>query len=52
MTEQVPGCYLIIGNGEDSSALHKPGDEINEEALVYGGSFFARVTERELARVQ
>ena len=52
MTEQVPGCYLIIGNGEDSSALHNPGYDFNDEALVYGGSFFARVTEHELARVQ
>jgi hippurate hydrolase len=52
MTERVPGCYLIIGNGEDSSALHNPGYDFNDEALVYGGSFFARVTERELARVQ
>ena len=52
MTEQVPGCYLIIGNGEDSSALHNPGYDFNDEALVFGGSFFARVTERELARAQ
>ena len=52
MTQQVPGCYLIIGNGEDSSALHNPGYDFNDQALVYGGSFFARVTERELARPQ
>ena len=51
MAEQVPGCYLIIGNGEHSSALHNPGYDFNDDALVYGGSFFARVTERELAGV-
>lgn len=49
MAEQVPGCYLIIGNGEHSSALHNPGYDFNDDALVYGGSFFARVAERELA---
>lgn len=49
MAEQVPGCYLIIGNGEDSGALHNPGYDFNDAALVYGGSFFARVTEGELA---
>jgi|TARA_B100000767_G_scaffold88800_1_gene85305 hippurate hydrolase len=49
MTEQVPGCYLVIGNGEQSNALHNPNYDFNDEALVFGGSFFARVTESELA---
>ncbi len=48
MAEQVPGCYLIIGNGEDSNALHNPNYDFNDDALVFGGSFFARVTEQEL----
>ena len=39
MSEEVPGCYLIIGNGEDSSALHNPSYDFNDDALVYGGSF-------------
>ena len=52
MAEQVPACYLIIGNGEDSSALHNPGYDFNDAALVYGGSFFARVTEQELVAAQ
>ncbi len=49
MSNEVPGCYVIIGNGEDSNALHNPNFDFNDEALVYGGSFFARVTEKELA---
>ena len=49
MSNEVPGCYVIIGNGEDSSALHNPNFDFNDEALVYGGSFFARVIEKELA---
>ncbi len=52
MAEQVPACYLIIGNGEDSGALHNPGYDFNDAALVYGGSFFARVTEQELVAAQ
>ena len=49
MSNEVPGCYVIIGNGEDSNALHNPNFDFNDETLVYGGSFFARVTEKELA---
>ena len=49
MSDEVPGCYVIIGNGEDSNALHNPNFDFNDEALVYGGSFFARVIEKELA---
>ena len=49
MTGKVPGCYVIIGNGEDSGALHNPSYDFNDDALVYGGSFFARVVEQELA---
>jgi amidohydrolase len=49
MTEKVPGCYVIIGNGETSSSLHNPNYDFNDDALAYGGSFFARVVEQELA---
>ena len=49
MTGKVPGCYVIIGNGEKSGALHNPSYDFNDDALVYGGSFFARVVEQELA---
>ena len=49
MSNEIPGCYVIIGNGEDSNALHNPNFDFNDEALVYGGSFFARVIEKELA---
>ena len=52
MSNEVPGCYVIIGNGEDSNALHNPNFDFNDEALVYGGSFFARVIEKALAMDQ
>lgn len=49
MSEQVPSCYVIVGNGDDSSPLHSPGYDFNDQALVYGASFFARIVELELA---
>lgn len=48
MSEQVPSCYVIVGNG-DTNPLHNPGYDFNDQALVYGASFFARVVEHMLA---
>ena len=48
MSEKVPSCYLIVGNGESSGALHNPAYDFNDDAIVYGASFFARVIEKEL----
>lgn len=48
MSEQVPSCYLLLGNGEGSNSLHNPDYDFNDSALVYGASFFARVVERAL----
>jgi amidohydrolase len=48
MSEAVPGCYLILGNGDGSQPLHNPDYDFNDEALVYGASFFARVIESTL----
>ena len=39
MTEKVPGCYVIIGNGESSSSLRNPNYDFNDDALVYGAVF-------------
>ena len=52
MLEQVPGCYLLLGNAdaEHTRPVHNPGYDFNDEAAVYGASFFARVTETALAR--
>ena len=49
MSEQVPSCYLVVGNGADSHPLHNPDYDFNDKALVYGASFFARVVEEVLA---
>ena len=51
MLEEVPGCYLLLGNSDDAhqTALHNPGYDFNDRAAVCGASFFARVTETALA---
>ena len=49
MMEKVPGAYINIGNG-DSSGLHNPAYDFNDEATPYGAALFARLAERKLAR--
>jgi hippurate hydrolase len=51
MLEQVPGCYINIGNGgEDGGCeVHNPGYDFNDESLALGASFFARLVEERLA---
>ena len=51
MLEEVPGCYLLIGNSDDDHQrpVHNPGYDFNDRALSGGASFFAKVVERHLA---
>ena len=51
MLEQVPGCYLLLGNSDEGhqTPLHNPGYDFNDGAAVYGASFFARLVETALA---
>ena len=51
MLEKVPGCYLIIGNGDGAGgcAVHNPGYDFNDGNLVVGAAYWARLTERFLA---
>lgn len=47
MLENRPGCYGWIGNGPDDNAriLHSAWYDFNDDALVYGASFFAGLVE-------
>ena len=51
MLEQVPGCYLNIGNGlaEGGCEVHNPASDFNDRALPLGAAFFARAVEAKLA---
>lgn len=47
MLDQVPGCYVNIGNG-GTPEVHSPSYDFNDAALPYGARFFARLVERRL----
>lgn len=51
MLEQVPGAYLLLGNGDapDSHPVHHPEYDFNDDAIGYGASLFAKLVEHELA---
>ena len=51
MLNEVPGCYINIGNGDGDGAceVHNPAYDFNDSALPYGASFFARAAETRLA---
>ena len=51
MLEQVPGCYLNIGNGvgEGGCEVHNPAYDFNDAALPLGAAFFVRAVEKKLA---
>ena len=51
MLEQVPGCYINIGNGdgEGGCEVHNPGYDFNDESLPLGAAFFVRAVETRLA---
>ncbi|MEN5033213.1 M20 aminoacylase family protein [Pseudomonas sp. TWI929] len=48
--EQVPGCYLLIGNGEGSGSceVHNPCYDFNDLALPLGATFWVRLARRFL----
>ncbi len=48
MLEARPGAFIFVGNG-DSAGLHHPAYNFNDEAIVYGTSFFIKVVESTLA---
>jgi amidohydrolase len=48
MLEQVPGCYVLIGNGENRHPVHHPQYDFNDNASVFGASFFAELVEKRL----
>lgn len=47
--DHVPGCFLLIGNGEDSALLHNPAFDFNDAALMHGAQLHAAIARRRLA---
>jgi hippurate hydrolase len=48
MLEARPGAFIFCGNG-DTAGLHHPAYNFNDEAIVYGTSYFIKVVENTLA---
>jgi hippurate hydrolase len=51
--EQVPGCYINIGNGEGSEGgcmVHNAGYDFNDRVLSTGATYWVKLVERYLAR--
>ena len=48
MLEEKPGAFIFIGNG-DSAGLHHPAYNFNDEAIVYGTSYWIKLVENTLA---
>jgi hippurate hydrolase len=48
MLEARPGAFIFCGNG-DSAGLHHPAYNFNDEAIVYGTSYFIKLVENTLA---
>lgn len=51
MLEQVPGCYLFIGNGagEGTCMVHNSTYDFNDDILPVGATYFSRLVETVLA---
>ncbi|KWV52006.1 amidohydrolase [Rhizobium altiplani] len=45
---RVPGCFLNLGNGEDSAPLHNPRYDFNDAGLIYGVKTHAAIVRRRL----
>src|SRR6266404_3797491 len=48
MLEQRPGAFIFCGNG-NSAGLHHPAYNFNDDAIVYGTSYWIKLVENKLA---
>jgi hippurate hydrolase len=47
MLEARPGAFIFVGNG-DSTGLHHPAYDFNDEAIPYGASYWIKLVETAL----
>ncbi len=45
-----PGCFLRLGNGEDSAMVHNAKYDFNDQNLTVGAAYWTRLAERFLAQ--
>lgn len=46
--EHVPGCFVFMGNGENSAPLHNPDFDFNDAGLLPGARYHAAIIRRRL----
>ncbi len=46
--DHVPGCFVFVGNGEDSAPLHNPTYDFDDRGLLHGARFHAAIARRRL----
>jgi amidohydrolase len=54
MLQERPGCYIRVGNGEGEDGgcvVHNANYDFNDEAALYGASYWAALVEQELSPV-
>ena len=51
MLEARPGAFIFCGNG-DSAGLHHPAYNFNDEAIVFGTSYWIKLVENTLAAAE
>ena len=54
MLQERPGCYVRVGNGEGEDGgcvVHNANYDFNDEAALYGASYWAALVEQELEPV-
>ena len=51
MLEEVPGCYIFIGNGTGKGGcmIHNPGYDFNDDAAVLGATYWVRLAQKFLS---
>ena len=45
-----PGCFLRLGNGENSAMVHNASYDFNDQNLTVGAAYWTRLAERFLAQ--
>ncbi len=50
MAEQVPGAYILVGQGTRCGPAHSPTYNYNDAATPYGAAVYARAVERRLTK--
>jgi hippurate hydrolase len=48
MLERRPGAFIFCGNG-DTAGLHHPAYDFNDDAIVYGTSYWIKLVEKTLS---